>query len=129
MALIRCTECGREISSSAQSCPYCGHPAQVDRGVREVMDLSAQISDIQTTERDTDWTFDISTEVFRLVFVVSGIVCVAVAGFGAARSLLAWLGLAAFILCIAFSVRYRTLKRKRESARSKRDALLRKLPP
>jgi len=26
MALIKCSECGKEISSSAESCPNCGHP-------------------------------------------------------------------------------------------------------
>lgn len=26
MALIKCPECGKEISSSAASCPNCGHP-------------------------------------------------------------------------------------------------------
>jgi TM2 domain-containing membrane protein YozV len=26
MALIRCAECGREVSSAAASCPACGHP-------------------------------------------------------------------------------------------------------
>lgn len=26
MALMRCPECGREVSSAAASCPGCGHP-------------------------------------------------------------------------------------------------------
>lgn len=26
MSLIRCSECGKEISDQAKSCPYCGHP-------------------------------------------------------------------------------------------------------
>jgi hypothetical protein len=26
MALIRCTECGRDVSSKAAACPHCGHP-------------------------------------------------------------------------------------------------------
>ena len=28
MALIRCPECGREISSHAPACPHCGYPLQ-----------------------------------------------------------------------------------------------------
>lgn len=28
MALIKCTECGREISDKAQSCPGCGSPVE-----------------------------------------------------------------------------------------------------
>lgn len=26
MALIKCRECGKEISKSASTCPYCGRP-------------------------------------------------------------------------------------------------------
>lgn len=29
MALFNCLECSKEISSSAISCPYCGHPLRV----------------------------------------------------------------------------------------------------
>lgn len=29
MALIQCSECGKQISSNAISCPYCGNPLQV----------------------------------------------------------------------------------------------------
>lgn len=28
MALIRCPECGREVSSLAPACPHCGYPLQ-----------------------------------------------------------------------------------------------------
>lgn len=28
MALIKCTECGKEISSKAAACPYCGCPVE-----------------------------------------------------------------------------------------------------
>lgn len=28
MALIRCPECGREVSSQAPACPSCGYPLQ-----------------------------------------------------------------------------------------------------
>jgi uncharacterized membrane protein YdbT with pleckstrin-like domain len=27
MALIKCQECGREVSDQAEACPHCGHPA------------------------------------------------------------------------------------------------------
>lgn len=27
MALIKCKECGKEISTSATACPHCGNPA------------------------------------------------------------------------------------------------------
>lgn len=28
MALIKCPECGREISDKASSCPHCGYPIE-----------------------------------------------------------------------------------------------------
>lgn len=31
MALIKCPGCGREISSFAESCNYCGHPISAER--------------------------------------------------------------------------------------------------
>ena len=32
MSLIRCTECGREISNNADKCPYCGNPVKKGLG-------------------------------------------------------------------------------------------------
>ena len=31
MALIKCPECGREISDKAYSCPQCGYPISQDK--------------------------------------------------------------------------------------------------
>lgn len=31
MALIKCEECGKEISSQAEFCPHCGKPSSVIR--------------------------------------------------------------------------------------------------
>ena len=36
MALIKCKECGKEISSKAKSCPNCGYP------IEEEVDFSTQ---------------------------------------------------------------------------------------
>lgn len=33
MALIKCPDCGKEISSSAKSCPNCGRPLEVKNSV------------------------------------------------------------------------------------------------
>lgn len=32
MALIKCPECGKEISDAAKSCPNCGHPVKIGNG-------------------------------------------------------------------------------------------------
>ena len=34
MALIKCSECGNEVSDRAKSCPKCGCPIQTDNTVR-----------------------------------------------------------------------------------------------
>lgn len=36
MALIRCKECGREISDKAITCPSCGNPINDDTFTKEV---------------------------------------------------------------------------------------------
>ena len=37
MALIKCKECGREISSAATSCPHCGAPVKSKKAGRTSM--------------------------------------------------------------------------------------------
>lgn len=37
MALIKCKECGREISSAASSCPHCGAPVKSEKAGRTSM--------------------------------------------------------------------------------------------
>lgn len=34
MALIKCSECGKEVSSKAQSCPNCGNPISLDNTIK-----------------------------------------------------------------------------------------------
>ena len=36
MALIKCPECGKDVSSEAASCPYCGYPIKNDVNAQEV---------------------------------------------------------------------------------------------
>jgi len=37
MALIKCPECGRDVSESAVSCPNCGHPiGQVNKNIIQI---------------------------------------------------------------------------------------------
>jgi len=45
MALIRCPECGREISSAAKACPFCGFPLQ-DGQVEILFAVSSKVSGI-----------------------------------------------------------------------------------
>ncbi len=36
MALIKCKECGKEVSSNATTCPNCGNPINDDTITREI---------------------------------------------------------------------------------------------
>lgn len=42
MALIKCKECGKEISGTAESCPHCGYRTAHGRSVTEAKSLLAQ---------------------------------------------------------------------------------------
>lgn len=52
MALIKCSECGKEVSSKATSCPYCGNP----------------IGDVETTHKQTN-----NSATFGYASIVGGI--------------------------------------------------------
>ena len=41
MALIKCSECGKEISDKASACPHCGCPVMVDSKKQEYENLYA----------------------------------------------------------------------------------------
>ena len=45
MALIKCPECGKEISDRAKACPSCGFPIQVEEKSESTVGSSAGIID------------------------------------------------------------------------------------
>lgn len=45
MALIKCVECGKEVSSKAKACPNCGNPISIDNTVK--IKLPSQIGNMQ----------------------------------------------------------------------------------
>jgi len=42
MALIKCSECGRDVSDSAASCPNCGHPISFNNKTVVQLDSAPQ---------------------------------------------------------------------------------------
>ena len=48
MALIKCLECGREVSDTAEKCPSCGHKISSNSGIRVSAKFSLIISIIYT---------------------------------------------------------------------------------
>jgi hypothetical protein len=49
LALIKCSECGREISDKASSCPHCGCPVA---GIEELVDKSVSEKEASEEKRD-----------------------------------------------------------------------------
>ncbi len=54
MALIYCSECGKQISDKAEACPHCGNPISIARQgyfePEESLNRSGQEEDIQTIQ-------------------------------------------------------------------------------
>ena len=66
MALIKCTECGKEVSEKALSCPNCGNP--MNQGIRQTKTSGSR----KTLVKRLFWVFGISILVF--VFYVITVV-------------------------------------------------------
>ena len=50
MSLIKCPECGKEISTEAASCPHCGYPLHKEEGPSKSMGYPAPKSNEWTKE-------------------------------------------------------------------------------
>ena len=44
MAMMKCVECGKEISDQARTCPNCGHPSDIEAKMQKVRDTNQQSS-------------------------------------------------------------------------------------
>lgn len=49
MALIRCGECGREVSDKAPTCPNCGAPVELERAILAPTTVSLEENDFVAT--------------------------------------------------------------------------------
>ncbi len=62
MALIKCNECGKEISDKASACPNCGCPIELE--IKE----ESNIKDSQTNEKEAKNALTIA--IFILIFIL-----------------------------------------------------------
>lgn len=67
MALIKCPECGKEISDAAESCPNCGYPI---KGQQQIGDSDGLGKGQETKKLKT------------VLFIVVGIILVVIVWFG-----------------------------------------------
>ena len=68
MALIKCPECGKEISDRAQACIHCGYPLASNEPVGGKVIIKAQTNPVDVTERQM--TFDIFTTSGKLLCTI-----------------------------------------------------------
>ena len=132
MALEACKECGKKISSFATSCPHCGFSKSsiyVDgETIKELSGLNAQISNVQTKERESHENhFHLGAEIYRIIFIFGGAFILFAFGFSGLKSFLLWLAVPLIIAIIVYSVYLNKLKKRRENAEKKRDDILSRL--
>lgn len=48
MSLIKCPDCGKEISSHAESCPHCGYPLKKKSEIRPTNSIVEDEFDVRT---------------------------------------------------------------------------------
>lgn len=51
MALIKCPECGKQISDQAESCPNCGYPIHGSKDLKEVVEIQKTIQKIEKAKK------------------------------------------------------------------------------
>ncbi|SBV94863.1 conserved hypothetical protein [uncultured Dysgonomonas sp.] len=72
MALINCSECGKEVSDKAASCPNCGNPIvdslnsdnSVSDGDSELLEFPELPSDLNVGKQIVNWGFDAAIKGF-----------------------------------------------------------------
>lgn len=42
MSLVKCKACGKEISTEARFCPYCGQPSEQQQKIQQAQDANVQ---------------------------------------------------------------------------------------
>lgn len=81
MALIKCPECSKEISSSAQSCPTCGYPVHATgspSAAKGATDYNPPVTTIEQTSKK--WK---AVQLAGAIMMIIGIVsCLSVAATG-----------------------------------------------
>ena len=53
MALIKCPECGKDVSTSAEACPHCGYPINKTT-IAKAISYETQVVKIRCWGRGTD---------------------------------------------------------------------------
>jgi len=94
VALIKCSECGKEISDRAWACPHCGAPVN---GSTATAPSAAAVTKSVRVER-AGFKWEAIGFVLILVAIFTGIIVGADADFFAFASLLGFIGLVVFMI-------------------------------
>lgn len=72
--LIKCPECGREISSEALSCPHCGFPINKNIAERKSIDNDKALLKQYTEEYDAYTSSGNACVIVGFIFIIIGVV-------------------------------------------------------
>ncbi len=75
MALIKCPECGREVSDTAKQCPHCGYT------LKSNIDTAKQVASVAGNAAQK-FFFNYGELVLPLIFLVTGMICLFVGYYG-----------------------------------------------
>lgn len=133
MALIKCKECGREISNKAEFCPHCGAPGEVSKKLGRLNELNAVISEYREEEEDKKKSLEVLSGIlFGIGFLI--VVFSFSNGIKTGIVVLKWvviIGLCLFILIAIFIYSFRKVPKKDYTeARNERNKItgFQKLP-
>ncbi len=76
MALIRCKDCGKEISDKAEACPYCGCPVIKESKAKVTFNFAVGLAAIIAAPLIFLLWNNIASLFLAPVFLILGIICV-----------------------------------------------------
>ncbi len=97
MALIKCSECGNEVSDQAFTCPKCGAPLKV---------MSQKKCECLTAKEEAEWLKE-NEPSFHKIFIILSWVCVLLIALGVAVAGIFLI--IAGIICIILALKLKSL--------------------
>lgn len=77
MALTKCPECGKEVSTSAETCPHCGYPLKVNQADKALVEETEHLSKVYLKNQKHHMIAEL---VCSVICIIAGIVIAIVLG-------------------------------------------------
>ena len=101
MAMVKCPECGREVSDSAETCPSCGHPMVRPEGGRGRKPTSVLVLSVVGIPLSALFTFALQDLTSNTLASLSEEAAQVMSACSGALQVAAFLVFAACVLCLA----------------------------